>query len=429
MRVGLRLLSGAALAATIIAAGHAGSAVDRPDVVRVAQLPDIPIASLQRLPGGDRGVQLGGIGSGLFAIGANEYWTVTDRGPNADAGDLKTYLLADFTPELVQISVRGKALQVERTIPIVTPAGTPVTGLPNFAKTDDPQPVLSDGVTAVNYNPNGIDSEGVVRTANGHFWIVEEYGPSILELDATGHVMRRFVPSGTEAAYADVPQSDGSVASAGYPVVGALPSGLAKRRANRGFEDIALLPDKHTVVVALQSPPDESSTVTTLITFDTATGRVVDSVGYQFDPAATFDKGDAEPKDLKVSALIPVDESHVIVEERTDDEARFYTVVLPQADGLIAGTDKAPLANLAGIKGVPEKIEGAALKDGNILVVISDNDFGFESTTYPLNAKVDSSHTPTVLAEVRLPDRPVVHAQPRPAAQWAPWDSNPQPAD
>jgi hypothetical protein len=56
-------------------------------VTKTSTLSDIPLGDFQNdlLPGSvedDRGVQLGSIGSGLFPLGGNEYWTVTDRGPN-----------------------------------------------------------------------------------------------------------------------------------------------------------------------------------------------------------------------------------------------------------------------------------------------------------------------------------------------------------
>lgn len=402
LRLKLRLSSGLALVATALAVAPATPTTRVPVVTKRAVLPQIAMSSIQPSIANDRAIKLGSIGSGLFRINADEYWTITDRGPNADAGDLKTFILPEFTPHLVRIRVRGNTLDVRQSIAITTPDGEPVTGLPNFPKKDDPKPVLSDGTTDTNYNPNGIDTEGVVRTADGHFWIVEEYGPSILELDRLGHVLQRFVPAGTESSYSKVAQLDGSTVSVAYPVIGSLPSGLSKRRANRGFEDIVLMPDGHTVVVALQSPIDKSSLVTRLVTFDTTPGRATGSVGYQFDDPSTFDSGEAESKDLKISALVPIDSTHIAVEERTDDEARFYIVAPRQPDGVIAGSDKFALADLGGLTDVPGKIEGAAFRGRHTLIVIADNDFGFTNKLYPVGADVDSSKEPTILAAIRL---------------------------
>jgi len=309
-------LLAAGLSAPALAAGS-------PAVTKSATLPDIALGAFQNaeLPGSvsdDRGVLLGGIGSGLFALGANEYWTVTDRGPNGEIGDTRTFIVPEFTPTLVRVKVQDPSIEVLEAIPITTPEGDPVTGLPNLALPGDPPPVAADAATLLDYNPNGLDTEGVVRTSDGHFWLVDEYGPSIVEVDAAGRVVERHVPEGLEGAY--------DAAGVDYPVTGSLPSALAQRRANRGFEDVALLPDGHTIVVALQSSlvvaGDRDRIITELVEFDTTTGETVQEYPYRFDAASTFAAG-TRGRDLKISALIPLDQTHVVVQERTDTECRF----------------------------------------------------------------------------------------------------------
>jgi len=389
------LLTGA-LTVPALAAGS-------PTVTKAASLPDVPLGAFQNavLTGSvtnDRGVLLGGIGSGLFALGGNEYWTVTDRGPNGEIGDLRTFLVPEFTPTLVRIKVQDPQVRVLEAIPITTPDGVPVTGLPNLPLAGDPPPYAADAETLLDYTPNGLDTEGVVRTADGHFWLVDEYGPSIVEVDPAGHVVERHVPAGLEAQYA--------AAGVDYPVAGSLPAGLANRRANRGFEDIALLPDGHTVVAALQSsvvvPGDRDRIITELVSFDTTTGTTVHEFPYQFDAPSTFAAG-TRGRDLKISALIPLDQTHVVVQERTDTECRFYVVALDATDARITEAEKALLADLAGVAGVPGKVEGAALKNRSKLIVISDNDFGFVPRVYAEDEPVDYTGVGTVLAEVKLP--------------------------
>ena len=371
-------------------------------VEKSSTLPTIGVGAFQNanLPGSisdDRGVRLGGIGSGLFSLGSNEYWTVTDRGPNGEIGDTRTFIVPEFTPTLVHVKVRGERIDVLDSIPITTPAGAPVTGLPNFAIADDPAPYAADGVTLLDYNANGVDTEGVVRTADGHFWLVDEYGPSIVEVDAQGHVVERHVPAGREDDYAD--------AGVDYPVSGSLPAGLAARRANRGFEDVALLPDGKTLVVALQSSVvvkgDRDRIITELLTFDSGAGDVLEEFPYRFDAASTFAAG-TRGRDLKISALIPVDQERVIVEERTDAEARFHLVRLDADDDLVTEPDKKLVVKLAGVGGVPGKVEGAALKTNDTLAVISDDDFGFVPRAYAAGERVEDSGVRTRLVEVKL---------------------------
>ena len=374
-----------------------------PKVTKSATLPLIDLGTFQNanLPGSikdDRNLKLGSIGSGLFRIGGDEYWTVTDRGPNGEPyDDVHNFLLPEFDPTLVRIKVKGSKLEVVDSIPITTTDGKPVTGLPNRALGQESLPYASDVATLVDYNPNGIDPEGVARTADGHFWISDEYAPSILEIDAEGRVLARHVPAGAETFYEE--------AKTGYPVKGTLPAALLYRKDNRGLEDIALLPDGKTIVAALQSsivvPGLKDRILTELISFDTTTGKTLHEYGYKFDEPYTFAPGTRGRK-LKISALVPVDQTHLLVQERTDYEARFYLVKLDPKDDLITEADKKLVVNLAGVKGVPDKIEGAALKSKDTLVLTSDDDFGFVQNAYPLDAPAEDSGVRTKLIEVKL---------------------------
>jgi hypothetical protein len=378
-------------------------AATAPKVIKSATLPLIDLGAFQNalLPGSikdARNLKLGSIGSGLFRIGANEYWTVTDRGPNGEPyDDVHNFLLPEFDPTLVRIKVEGSKIEVVDSIPITTTDGKPVTGLPNRSLGEESPPYASDVASLVGYNPNGLDPEGVARTADGHFWISDEYAPSILELDAKGHVLTRHVPAGAEEFYES--------AKAGYPVKGSLPGALLYRKDNRGLEDVALLPDGKTIVAALQSsivvPGQKDRIVTELISFDTTKGEVIHEYAYKFDEPYTFAPGTRGRK-LKISALVPVDQKRVLVEERTDYEARFHLVTLDPKDDLITEQDKKLVVNLAGVKGVPGKIEGAALKSKNTLVLISDDDFGFAQKPYALDAPAEDSGVRTELIEVKL---------------------------
>ncbi|HJR89184.1 MAG TPA: esterase-like activity of phytase family protein [Aeromicrobium sp.] len=370
-------------------------------VTKTSTLPDLPLADFQNalLPDSiddDRGVKLGSIGSGLFPLGGNEYWTVTDRGPNPEVyDDVRTFIVPTFDPTLVHIKVRGESIDVIESIPITNADGKPVTGMPNRAFGEESPPLAADAETVLPYNINGLDPEGIVRTANGHFWVSEEYATSIVELDAKGHILKRHLPAGTEGAYRE--------AGVEYPVVGSLPSALQYRKANRGLEDLALLPDGKTIVAALQSsivvPGQKDRIITELLTFDTTTGETLAEFPYQFDDPSTFnDRG----RKLKISALVPVDADHVVVQERTDEQSRYYLVKLDPADDLIAGADKKLVVNLAGVDGVPDKIEGAWLKTRDTLVLINDNDFAVAERPYADGENIEDTGARTQVIEVKL---------------------------
>jgi len=370
-------------------------------VVKKWHLPEIALGTFQNalLPDSvkdDRGVKLGSIGSGLFPAGDGEYWMVTDRGPNPEVvDDVRTFVVPTFNPTLVRVNVDGASIQVVESIPITNVDGKSVSGMPNRAFGEESPPLAADARTVLPYDINGLDPEGIVRTADGHFWISEEYAPSILELDPKGHILMRHLPAGLE----DVYRSEGVT----YPVKGSLPSALQHRKSNRGLEDLALLPDGKTVVAALQSsivvPGQKDRIITELLTFDTSTGKTLHEFPYQFDDPGTFnDRG----RKLKISALIPVDAKQVVVQERTDFQSRYYLVELNPADDLIAGADKKLVVNLAGVKSVPDKIEGAWLKSADTLVLSADNDFGLVERPYADGERVKYSGIRTQIIEVKL---------------------------
>src|SRR6185369_4480612 len=72
-------------------------------------------------------------------------------------------------------------------------------------------------------NINSIDAEGLVRLADGRFFIGEEKAPG-------GTIVRRFIPAGTEADFA----------AAEYPVTASLPAIYALRFSNRGIESLSM---------------------------------------------------------------------------------------------------------------------------------------------------------------------------------------------
>jgi len=370
-------------------------------VTKTSTLPDIALGDFQNtlLPDSiedDRGVKLGSIGSGLFPLGANEYWTVTDRGPNPEVyDDVRTFVVPTFDPTLVHVKVRGTSIDVLEAIPVTNGVGKPVTGIPNRNADDESTPLAADATTVLPFNIDGLDPEGIVRTADGHFWITDEYAPSIVELDAKGRILKRHLPAGLEDVYRD--------AGVSYPVDGALPAALQYRKANRGLEDLALLPDGKTLVAALQSsivvPGQKDRIITELLTFDTAAGKTLHEFPYQFDDPSTF--GDRGRK-LKISALAPVDANHVIVQERTDEQSRYYLVKLDPADDLIAGADKRLVVNLAGVSGVPDKIEGLWVKTRDTLVLINDNDFAVAERPYADGENIDDTGAETQVIEVKL---------------------------
>jgi len=228
-----------------------------------------PPLSLQGVD--DHGTDLGGIGSDLWHSKANDgpgiYWLITDRGSNGE--NPRTFPVPEFTPYILKVRTVNGTIEILQAIPVtgLNPATEKgVTGLPNLNNTEEP-PALNEkfydcfGLAGIELepNPHGLDTEGIVRTGDGNFWIVEEYGPSILKVDPQGQVVTRFFPEDLLAFLAPITGYNTDDSSVSVPELYGL-----KRKLNRGFEGIALSPDEATLFIALQSP---------LANPDTATGQ------------------------------------------------------------------------------------------------------------------------------------------------------------
>ncbi|MEU7662016.1 esterase-like activity of phytase family protein [Streptomyces lincolnensis] len=422
----------AVIAALITAVPAAGTPSGKAHVVRTATLGDIPLgafsdALLPGTVGDDRGVDLGGIGSDIYPAGRkDEFWTVTDRGPNGqikvDGSKRRTFPVPGFDPAIVRIRVSGDTVKVLDAMAVTTASGKAVTGLSNQAGRDE-APYTYDATTPLAYNPNGLDTEGIVRAGDGSFWLVDEYGPSLVHVSARGKVLTRYVPKGLHLSGAD------------YPVVEALPSVYLHRKINRGFEGLAQLPGGD-LVIALQSPlsvPDtdagEASRTTRLLRFSPKKKAVTAEYAYRFDPVDVVDPGEDDTSELKISSVVAVGGDRLLVEERTDKAARLQLVRLDRTANILGGRwdddttspsleqladpaasgvpvlDKRLVVDLGTVAGVPGKIEGVARVDRDMLALINDNDFGMTDGAGAFDARgrlVDSG-VETTVTYVRLP--------------------------
>ncbi len=363
------------------------------------------------LPGSvanDRKVFLGSIGSDLWhgpQDARDEFWMITDRGPNGqikvDGTNRRTFWVPEFNPMILKIKTVQKEIQISESLPIVGQSGRPVTGLPNLNGVDE-TPYNYSAQELLRFDTNGLDTEGLVRTSRGDFWIAEEYSPSLVHVDRSGKVLKRYVPEGLKLDGTD------------YPVAGVLPAIYAKRKINRGFEGLALSSDETTIYLGLQSPllnPDrktgDTSRNTRIILFDIASERVTAEYVYQFDVSKQFDPNPKNtPDEMKLSGVAVLNSTTLLVLERTDLVAKLYSVDLSKATNIlntrwddpktvptlealadpaaaqIRVLPKSLVLDLSSLQGMPEKIEGIALLDRNTIAVANDNDFDSEESKY-----------------------------------------------
>jgi hypothetical protein len=376
------------------------------EVIARYTLPDIKLADIQnsKLPGSitnDRKFLLGGIGSDMWRNSsdpANEFWVITDRGPNGqirvEGSNRRTFPVPEFTPLILKVKAESGRINVLDVLPILGQSGKPVTGLSNINGYDE-TPYNYNAQERLPLNPNGLDTEGIIRAKSGDFWLCDEYNPSIIKVDSTGKVVKRYIPESVELTGTD------------YPVSKVFPSIYNKRRGNRGFEGIAISPDEKTLFITLQSPlrnpnsqTGDNSRNTRILAFDIASEKVTAEYVYQFDPIKEFDPTpNLNADEMKLSGIIALTNTKLLILERTDFVAKLYLVDTTTATNLIGSKWNDPATtptleslanpavegvtilpkelsiNLDSLPDMPDKIEGIAVINRNTIAVINDNDF------------------------------------------------------
>ncbi|MFB6255764.1 MAG: esterase-like activity of phytase family protein, partial [Haloplanus sp.] len=312
------------------------------------------------VPGGETVSPVAAIGSGAFAApsdGQPEFYAVADSGPGFDCDEAEAVTgrsggeicgenasgsirpIPEYTPTIYRMTLNDdERVTLSGTTPLTDSNGAEINTLTNPLSNGTEQ-MFTVGGDEIPHDPNGVDVEGVARTAEGTFWLSEEYAPSLIKLDASGEVLARYVPETLES----------DLSEATYPVVGTLPE-VFKRR-DRGIESVGLAPDDSTVYFAHQSPlanPDvaafEESRNLRLGAFDPESETVSDQYLYRLDDPGTFrkdsDAGEVAQDDVKVSEISVVDDDRLLVLERISQTTKFYVVDLAAATPIPDGYDE-----------------------------------------------------------------------------------------
>ena len=251
----------------------------------------------------------GGYGSDAAAhpTNSNQFYALTDRGPNADfdgiAGKGKQFLVPNYTPSigLFELQADGKIIKVKEII-LKDSNGNPISGLPNpkaFGGTNEvPYDVNGQPMTVnpslpfdavsnpIKTDINGLDPEGLAALKDGSFWISDEYGPHLVHYDANGLEIGRI------NAFASDERNN--VMIDGEPLL--LPTEFTKRRANRGMEALTITPDQSTLVGIMESSmdnPDKSGRISSLVrmvTINLVSGQIAQYL-YRLDNAQHVTSG------------------------------------------------------------------------------------------------------------------------------------------
>lgn len=334
------------------------------------------------------------------------FWTLTDRGPNGD--EIKkgheiqrAFLKPDFTPSILRLkfSPKLKTLDIVQVIPFKNSKNELMSGLPpkNNKKNQKFELAIDDKGKALPTDEAGVDSESIAVDSNKHFWIGEEYLPSILEFSPEGKLLSRIAPAADEHKKLEKNQ---------------LPFDYHFRKLNRGFEALSYF--NHKIFLMTQSPlviPDQEikAHFIRIAVFNTETRKY--EAEYLFP---LLDKNADKIGDMQMIN----DHQFYVIEQNGDvgakgihnifkgDLAKATNLMLhsfknmPEKNNSFSNdfnfVQKELIVNLADTGYSEfEKIEGLTIIDENTLAIINDNDFGVEDNKM-------KDHKKTVLGIIHL---------------------------
>lgn len=381
----------------------------RPALVETATLPPMDIARFGRPPLTPRAVASAmkrgmkfrdrpSIGSGLTWLGGDDFVGVTDRGPNDDEpkvvghADGVLFPLPRFTPSLVRFRWRSGRIIVSAIMPIHGADGHAVTGLPdtdaNAAGYDRPS-----ARTALSPDPRGLDIEGVRRLPDGKFLLVDEYGPSLIVTTPTGEILKRYLPPSRVKGPAP------------FPVDGQVPDVFTRRRANRGFESLALSSDGRRAWTIMEGPLGprndlqyKLSRMVRVLEWDVADPLAARPVAQFLLPLSRPPAG-MDQDDVRISEAAWLSDTRLLIVEPAPGRLRLVIVDFARATNILGRAEADTLtidasgASLSTWGITPaattvvfdngdlplireDKLEGLAIVSDREVVLASDNDFG-----------------------------------------------------
>lgn len=359
-----------------------------------------------------------GIGSGAYHYPGddrNTVYTIGDRGVNIKCSEDVAIIGADicakgkifpvpnYAPSIFKLhKTRRHGWKIAEVIQIKDANGKPATGLPNPDTSRKTEKAYDIKGQLIKPDVNGLDTEAVLRLSDGTFWVGEEYAPSLVHVSAGGEILERLVPAGIED----------ELATAHYPVLGALPAILSKRKLNRGIESIAVSPDQKYIYFIIQSPlanPDKAaykkSRNVRLFKMDRQTREVIGEYVYVIDKPDTFlDDNTTKQNKVKVSDMEAYGPDKLMVLERINKTTKLFKVELDDAtnilntkwDNVVTSPSLEQLKDLSTAEitpvekdialdsavdlpgKLPSKLEGLAILNKHELFLINDNDFGIK---------------------------------------------------
>lgn len=175
-------------------------------------------------------------------------WTLPDRGRN----DPEAGLFYDYAGRVERMRLRidlraggpgTVTLVPDKGVVLKDFNGQPFTGAdPGQHTITQREVVLPSPADGVGAGKVSLDAESLQFTADGHFYVGDEYTANVYYFDAQGQLQGVIVPP-----VAIQPRTDGK------PAFGSLAPPQTGRRNNQGVEGMGLSPDGTRLFVALQS--------------------------------------------------------------------------------------------------------------------------------------------------------------------------------
>lgn len=354
--------------------------------------------------------------SGLFSIpgtSGKEFYTLSDRGVNVDSKNAtctptydKIFPFPTFAPKIHKIKLSNDSIIILESMTIKRPNGSGATGLMNptgFGSTSS-EKIWKDTVTncdnvasvIIEKDTWGIDGEGIAIGKNNDFWICEEGGASVWNVDNTGKVKKRYTP------YANLPGAE--------PQDIAIDTVFKYRKNNRGFEGLAITPNGkiyaliQSAILYPNKSDGEKSLVHRLLEIDPSNNQ---TKMYAYLNPGTFGVGTdtIKAKDWKIGDLSAINDSTFLVIEQGVVGANVVRKIFeistinatPVTSALYNGKTLEQLKDSAGLAAnsiVPvkktlfmdlltntwpkdlDKAEGLAIINDSTIAIANDNDFG-----------------------------------------------------
>jgi hypothetical protein len=384
----------------IVAALLAASAATAAETVTAGGLSYINhgLAGVGRIPAAtrDKFGETFGSGSGLAAdlsswqqSGAGyrgTFYMLPDRGYNIEGtfdyrarlNRLEIVFDPPGDPWMLPVDARQNSVvaNLVDTIPLTDNAGAPLTGLdPTDVRPAaggfPPLPLASNGLVS-------IDSEALVRLADGGFFIGDEYGPYIYRFSPDGRMFSAIQPP--EAL---LPKRNGRVNfSSNNPGPGASPPEPRQpetgRSNNQGFEGLAVTPGGRFLVAVLQSATRQDSgggqnrEFTRMLYFDLADPERPALVREYVVRLPVYRDADGKRQVAAQSELVALDETRFLLLCR-DGGSGYGTDEATSLYRRIEVLDVSQATNIAGgvYDGVTPLAPGGRLVDGIVTAALT----------------------------------------------------------